>query len=168
MALFEKDTLTDHVGTYRTLSLYRELNTSNLEPVLTLKEVDYEYKGKILPSLHRIYMDIADPTEYEVAMHVFGSWRCWNRQLNSKVIIEHIAEWRDQLEVKLRSDAIRAITQASTAEGTAGVGAARYLAERGWEKRAGRPSKLEIERQKKIHAGINGAVEDDAERMGVH
>jgi len=166
--MFEKDTLTDHVGSYRTVSLYRELNQSTLEPLLTLKEVDYEYKGRILPSLHRLYMEISDPTEYRVAMEIFGSWRCWQRQVNSKAIFEHIAEWREQLEIKLRSEALTALISTAVEPGPKGVAAARYVAEKGWEKRAGRPSKAEVERQKKIHAGINSAVESDAERLGIH
>lgn len=79
----------------------------------------------------------------------------------------HLRVWRDELEVKLRSEGIRNLRKASK-EGSRGVSAAKYLAEKGWEKKRGRPSKEEIERERKIQAAMEDDLEGDAARMLPH
>lgn len=162
--LIPRETLIDHVGSYRTHSLFRELNQSNLAPELTLKEYDYEYKGRILPSLKLIYMSYEEPTEYQFAMDVFGYWKAWQKMCNSKLIWEHVVEWREELEVKLRSTAILSIYAASTDS----VAAAKYIAEKGWDKRAGRPTQAMITKTAKVLSEVDKKIEEDAERLGVH
>jgi hypothetical protein len=172
MPLFTKDQLVDHVNAYRTVSLYKELNQSTLEPVLTLGEQDaeYTYKNgdkKVLPSLKRLYLESNDPTEYNFAIGVFGSWKCWKRQCGNQVLLTYINDWRDELDIKIRASAVKMVIESASSEDSVGLNAAKYIAEKGWEKRAGRPSKVEIERQKKIHAGITADLKSDAERMGI-
>lgn len=169
MALFERVELLDHIGAYRTQSLFIETNKSKLEPLLTLKEIDWEYKGKLYPSLKRIYMELSDPTEYAVAMEVFGSWPMWVKLTENKLIGKYIQEWREELEIKLRSEGIKALAETARTEGSKGTTAAKYLAEKGWVKRkAGAPSKEEVERERKVAAGINDEVADDLARLGLH
>lgn len=168
MAMFSRDILKDHVGAFRTVSLFVGYNTSNLEPILTLAEEDQVVDGVVYPSLQKIYLSYNDPTEYQFAIDVFGSWRAWKRISGSAKIAEHVNRWREEAEIRMRSEAIRALHEVATNEGPRGVGAAKYVAERGWEKRAGRPSNEEVERQKRIHAGISKALDEDAERIGIH
>lgn len=169
MAMFEREVLTDHIGAYRTQSLFLETNNSTLKPIMTLKEVDWEYKGEVLLSLKKIYLEIADPTEYEVAIEVFGSWKCWQRLLGNKEIYGHIKEWRDELEVKLRSAGVKAMINTAVNEGSKGTTAAKYIAEKGWDKRkAGAPTKEEVTRERKIAAGISDEISDDMARLGIH
>lgn len=168
MAMFSTDILKDHVGAFRTVSLFVGYNTSNLEPILTLQEEDQVVNGTVYPSLQKIYLSYDDPTEYQFALDVFGSWRAWKRISSSTKIAEHVTRWREEAEIRARSEALQSLRETAVNEGPRGVGAAKYLAERGWEKRAGRPSKEEVERQKRIHAGISAALDEDAERMGIH
>jgi len=169
MAIFEREVLTDHVGAYRTQSLFLETNGSSLAPIMTLKEIDWEYKGKLLLSLKKIYMEIADPTEYAVAIEVFGSWPQWLRLLDNKSIRTEIEKWREELEIKIRSGAITAMVQTATLEGAKGTAAAKYLAEKGWAKRkAGAPSKEEKQRQLKQDDAVSALVKEDLERVGLH
>lgn len=169
MAMFERTDLVDHVGAYRTQSLFLETKgVTALEPLLTLKEIDWEYKGKTLPSLKRIYMELEDPTEYEVAIHVFGSWPHWLRLLENKAIRQEIDKWREELELKIRSKALKAMLDTASFEGAKGTAAAKYLAERGWVKRpAGRPSKAEQKGQMKQDAELKRILAEDAERVGL-
>ncbi len=48
-----------------------------------------------------------------------------------------------------------------------GVNAAKYLAEKGYLPKRGRPSKEEVERERKIQAGVNKELESDMERIGL-
>ena len=171
MSLFPRELLTDHVGACRTQSLYKETNTSNLEPIMVLGEADRVDKktGKLLPSLRRLYMEYSDPHEYEVAMGVFGSWHFWKRQCNNAIIAKHIEEWREELEIKLRSEAFRSIHDTAIEGGTRGIVAAKFLADKGWveKKGAGRPSKEEVARELKIQTAIKDEFKSDAERLGL-
>jgi len=167
--LFEREQFIDHVGAMRIQSLFVETNKSKLTPIMTLADYDKEYKGVILPSLHRVYLELADPTEYSVAMEVFGSWKHWERLLGNKAIMSFIKEWRVELEIKLRSAGIKALAATAANEGSKGTTAAKFLAERGWEKRkAGAPSKEEVVREKKVAAGIEDDIDADLKRLGIN
>ena len=167
--MFTRDILTDHSGSYRTQSLFLETNQSRLKPIITLKEVDWEYKGEVLPSLRKIYMEIADPEEYEVAIAVLGSWEHWLRLLDNKQVMKYIQQYRDELEIKIRSGAVKSLIQTAHFEGSKGTTAAKYIAEKGWDKRkAGAPTKQEVHRELKIQTGISEDIEDDLERLGLH
>ena len=163
-----RETLTTGVGAWRTQSLYLETNRSGLEPIMTLKEVDWEHKGVMLPSLHRLYMEIADVTEYQVAMQVFGSWYGWQRQCENASIKEHIEAWREELEIAIRSAAVAAMVQVSSTEGSKGTAASKYLADKGWIKRpAGAPTKAEKAGELKKQETIASNTENDFKRLGL-
>jgi len=151
----------------RTLSLFLETNQSSLDPIFTLKEDDHTLHGVLYYSLKKIYLEIADPTEYQFAQLVFGSWKHWKKLCDSPPIKPHIEEWRDELEIKLTSQAVRSMIETAQEEGSKGVTAAKYVAERGWEKQAGRPSKQEVERTKKKYAGIRDEIDEDAKNIGL-
>ncbi len=163
-----REVLTTGVGAWRTQSLYLETNRSALEPIMTLKEVDWEHKGVMLPSLHRLYMEIADVTEYQVAIQVFGSWKGWQRQCENAYIKEHIEAWREELEIAIRSAAVAAMVQTSTSEGSKGTAASKYLADKGWIKRkAGAPSKEEREGELKKQEAVGATLHADFKRLGL-
>lgn len=135
--------------------------------VYSTKEYDLHLDGKIYPSLKKLYMSVADPTEYKFAEKHLGGWTHWNRMLNNQKLRPMIDKWREELEVKLRSQAFRALRSTAVNEGAKGTTAAKWLAEKGWEPKRGRPSKEEVERTKKVHAGIHEELEEDFERMGL-
>lgn len=173
---YEKDIhpfLKDKEGRYRTLSLFLETNLiqgrrNTYQPLFTLKGYDYEFKGKPLPSLKLIYLsyDHVPGYEYDFAMDVFGSWEHWLKLYNAKLLQEHIDAWRQEMEVKLAAKGMKAMMKASQ-NPEKGIAAAKYLADRGWKPTKGRPSKEEVERERKIAAGIQAELEDDMERIGL-
>jgi len=166
--MFPRKILVDHTGSYRTQSLFLETNKSRLTPIMTLKEVDWEWHGVVLPSLKRMYMECADPTEFAVAKLVLNSWPHWQRLLDNKLVRTEILKWRDELEVMLRAEGIKSLRESAKLEGGKGIGAAKYLADRGWDKRqAGAPSREEKVRQAKIYSGIKSELEDDGKRIGI-
>ncbi len=156
----------DSTGRWRTRSLFVELIAkeqlaAGFLPIFTLKG-DKKYVD-----LHEMYIDEADPTGYSFALRAFGSWEhfCVLREL--QWFKAHFTKWEDELEVKMRSDGIKNLIEASK-EGSRGVSAAKYIAEKGWEKKRGRPSKDEIERERKQQVLIDDELQADAQRIGLH
>ena len=159
--------LIDKMGRYLTQSLFRETayGIAKANPIWTLKEHDPQGK---LPSLRDIYLELGDPTEYEFAQLCFGSWRHLEHLKTLSWFMEYLEEYRDELEVKLRSRAIGDIVlQAQEPKGTS---AAKYLAEAGWKgttSKRGRPSKSEVKGELKRQARIEEEVGEDAQRVGL-
>ena len=169
--MIDQSLLKDKMGRYRTMSLFLEYNQDSSTALFTIKPYDHELHGVSYLSLKKIYLTFEDPTEYEFAIAVFGDWKHWQKICNNSVLLPFIMEWRDELEIKLRSRAIRAIIGAAVGEGSKGTAAAKWIAEGQWKGKGsnrGRPSKEEVERIKKIHAGISEDIDEDAKRIGVH
>lgn len=167
----EKDLMKDSLGRYRTSSLFIETPVKGNEAFWTMQDQDREVKGKVYPSLKQIYMTYyhIPYSEYEFAIDVFGSWDHWDRLSNesNKIIISMITAWRLEMEIKIRANSLKDILRTSGSSDSAGLAAAKYIAERGWEKKAGRPTKAAIEKETKVQAGINKAINDDASRIGM-
>jgi len=162
-----RDQLVDSMGRFRTRSLFREMSyqVKDHDPIYTLKEVDPQGE---LPSLHKMYMDIADPSEYLFALAAFGSWRHFVHLCKLDWFEEYVERYRDELEIKLRSEAIKSLE--FHARGKGGTPAAKFLAQAGWRStgsKRGRPSNEEIEGEKKRLARIDDEVGDDAQRLGL-
>lgn len=163
----------DDQGRYRTQSLFWELRYKSDEsyiPIFTLKEDDITRDGIVYYSLKKIYMsyDHVPQYEYEFARDVFNSWDHWIKLTNSlQAIKDEIQSWRDELDIRLKAQALKAMIYASRDNDAKGVQASRYLAEKGYEVKRGRPSKEEIEREKKIQAGASKELQDDMERIGL-
>lgn len=158
----KQETMLDSMGKFRTQSLFLELGYGT-EALFTLKDQDHEHDGKTYPSMKRLYLEFEDPTEYEFANTVLLNWKHWQRMCENKVIRKHIDEWREELEVKLRSQAIRdAIQEAKKGH----FQAAKWVADRGWSTRgAGRPTKAEIEHEKRVQSKITNEYDADVVRL---
>lgn len=158
----KQETMLDSMGKFRTQSLFLELGYG-AEALFTLKDQDHIHDGKTYLSMKRLYLEFEDPTEYEFANEVLLNWKHWQRMCENKLIRKHIDEWRDELEVKLRSRAIKdAIKEAQKGH----FQAAKWVADRGWVSRgAGRPSKAEIEKQTKINERIEDEYKSDVVRL---
>jgi hypothetical protein len=163
----------DVTGNLLTQSLFLELTYGNTDNALyTLKEDDYEHNGKQYLSIKKLYLEIADPTEYEFAKKCFDSWAHWKRLCEKTTNLHpYIAAWREELEVKLRSQGVRGVMLEAYSEGKGALQAAKWLADKGWtEKRtAGRPSNEELAGERKQRASVKQTMEDDLARIrGVH
>lgn len=162
--MIDKSKLLDTMGRPLTQSLFLEIGYSEYA-VYTLKEYDYEYKGKLYPSLKKLYLKEEDPTEYAFAERNLLGWQHWKRLCENKVIRKHVDEWREELELKIRSQAIRDMVNLCASE-NGNFSAAKFLADRGWDKRAaGRPSKAEKERHERIQDRIEEEFAADVARM---
>jgi hypothetical protein len=136
--------LKDTMGRFRTQSLFYETRHPDYSAYFTTKK--YDYKGHI--SMYLKYMEIGDPTEYQVAQRLLGSWDHWLALLNGKWFAEMVEEWREELRVKLESQRFQEMKDvAENNKGTApGISATKWLADHYGYKtkpRRGRPSKEE-------------------------
>lgn len=160
----DKSKMLDAMNRPLTQSLFLEIGYGT-EAQFTLKEEDHEYNGKTYPSIKRLYLECADPTEYEFATTYLLGWKHWVRLCANKVILRYIEEWRVELEVKLRS---RGVLRTMAAADAGNYQAAKWLADRGWDnKGAGRPTKGDIEHERKIQAAIGDEYAQDEARMRI-
>jgi len=155
----------DKMGRYRTQSLFREMaygKLANHGPLYTLKDEDPQEK---LPSLKRLYLESNDPTEYEFAIAAFGEWNHWKLISELAWMQDYVYQWRAELEIKMRSEAVRVILEESRS-GKGKYNAAKFISDAGWKpKSRGRPSKAEVTQQAKIQVGINASIAEDLERI---
>ena len=157
-----REQLVDSMGRNLTQSLFLELGYRP-EAIYTLKDEDFVYEGKYLPSVKQLYLDIGDPTEYAFANKCFTGWTQWQRIVANKQMTKIVEQWRFELEVKIRSEGVR------SAKSQARKGswqATKWLSERGWDQRgAGRPTKDQVEHERKVQAAVTNEFEEDAARL---
>lgn len=134
----------------------------------TLKEEDH--LG--YPSLSRLYLETADPTEYQFAKTYLESWEHWQQLLACNWFKEHVAKWRIELEVKMKSEAIANIIRDSRDKGSkTRFTANKFIVEKGWEpkegqgKTRGRPSKEQISQAAADLALESSRLQEDFERI---
>jgi hypothetical protein len=160
--MIEKSAMRTLGGQAITQSLFLELGYSD-HAVYTLKGEDYTYRGKVYPSLKRLYMEAMDPHEYDFASEHLLGWDHWQRIVNNKQLTPYVNAWRRELEIKIRSVGFQGMLK--KAEKGDRV-AQRWLAEKGYDKRpAGRPSSAETERQREFDAQLANDWAEDLERL---
>lgn len=170
---------------YRVGSLFIEKNTSfNLTPFFTLSTDDKVMTGKpvlqegpvdetntrVYLSMKNLYMKYYfDPTEYQFVMNVLGDYKLWETILANRTIRPYIEEWREEAEIRLRSEAIKEVVEVAKNEGAKGFTAAKWLAEAKWKGRtgAGRPKNRADASQNEIESKLSKEIESDLKRLGV-
>jgi len=153
----------DSRGRPLTQGLFLEIGYNTEFAEYTLKDDDFEYEGKLYPSLKKLYIKMADPIEYNFATTHLGSWEQWQRISNNKILKKYIDPWRKELELKLRSEAVAEVIKFSKTD--KGFQAAKWLADKGFDKRAGRPSKEEIEAEKRFQSHMRDDFDDVIVRL---
>jgi hypothetical protein len=99
-------------------------------------------------------------------MELLGSWQHWVKLFDNKIFRAELTQWQEELDVRLRSKAIKAITDTALTEGSKGTAAARYIADGQYKGRArGRPTKADVARERKVQAGVSRELAEDQERV---
>lgn len=118
--------------------------------------LNYEDHPKGYPSLYRLYLELEDVTEYEFAKTYLDGMPHWRKLCKCSWFKPLLEEMRGDLQLKLQSRAIRGIAQeAASEESRNKFSALKYLADKGYvntkdeKAKRGRPSKEEIEQEKK-------------------
>ena len=135
----DKSKFKDVMGRALSQSLFLEPNYNTDFAYYTLDGEDKKYKGKVYPSLKRLYLEMSDPVEYDFATTYLIDWNHWEKLQGNAIIMSHIEKWRYELELKLASEGFRAILDQSEDN----YQASKWLAEKGWKKQGvGRPKKV--------------------------
>lgn len=137
-------------GQRLTNALFYELNKRNPEQVLySLKRYNNRF-----PSLYLKYMEKEDLTEYSFALECFEDWEHWQLVSNTYFLKPEILKWRHELDLKVRSQALAHIREeARDPDSKNKFAANKILIDRSWENKApqevkaGRPSKLDIDKR---------------------
>lgn len=163
----DKDKMIDDKGAALTQGLFLETSYGNTENVMyTLKPRDHTYKGRVLPSIKRLYLEMEDPTEYYFAYEYFLDWDHWQRIKKNKLIASHMKGWKEELEVRARAAGVRSLYDLAMDAEKPNFQAAKFLADGGWDKRpAGRPSNEAVQRETRIQAKVLNEFSSDLARM---
>ncbi len=159
----------DVKGAWRLSTLFWEHRRDGYTPLFTLQDADREIDGVVYTSLKRVYLSYEHipGAEYDFALEVLGSWEHWLRLCAASHVKEHIQSWREELEVKTRANAIKSVIKTSLDGSAAGATAAKWLAEKGYAPKRGRPSKAERAGHLKQEERIHKEIQDDMERIGL-
>lgn len=162
-------------GSWFTRSLFYEHRAFHpeIESTYTLKTVDLTVNGKTYPSLHRLYVDLCDTTEYKFANKYLGGWEHWQALINSTFFEPYLIAMRQELLIKIRSDSfmnIIAISQDPSAKGH--LEANKFLIKEGLiddRPTKGRPRKVRDPKvlQQEMMDEEN-RVKEDLKRMGLN
>jgi len=149
--------LKDSLYRYRTKSLFYEYRKPDYPFIFTLKDYDLVIPDVgTIKSLKRLYLELNDPTEYTIAAEIFGGLEHWNTLTRLGWFNPLIEQWRDELEVKVRSEALLQL-RLQSAKSTS---AAQFLSKAMWKDTRGRPSKAEKDALLKKEAWIEDEVDE--------
>ena len=167
------DSFKDDQGRYRTQSLFCEFPHEAYPAYFTLKKRDHTKNRKKYISLYLKYMEIADPTEYQVAVRLFGSWDHWTALTKSKWFGDHLTGWREELKAKLESERFYEMHGVATQnKGSAqAVQATKWLADRYGSKataKRGRPSNAEKAKHLSKLKSETAELNEDIARLGLN
>lgn len=171
--MFTFEQLKTSNGITRTKSLFYELSYHDPEyAIFTTKEKDIKVNGRTMVSLQQLYIAMVpnDPTEYEFAQAVFGSWDVWEKIKKAPQLSVFIKKWQNEVEVKVKSQAIQAIAMEMKEGGRSSFSAAKLLLEKGWlDKDNASQAKKKLQ-QKEQHDQDKQALallSEDADRLGI-
>ena len=144
-----KPVLLDSTGRKLTVGLFQELAEDKSKAIFKLSD------------WRKVYVDIADPTDYEAALVLIGSWEHWLALVANKQFAAELEKWRAEVDVKLKSEALTELKKQSRSD--KGTAAAKWLAENGYNpKKVGRPRK-----DKDEESDVPRNVAADAGRLGI-
>ena len=95
-------------GAPRTKSLFADViyQDSPYTPIYYLRQ---ETSDDQYIALKEVYLQIADPTEYEFAKMCFHSYQQWETITALPWAANFVSQWRAELQLKLRSEAVKEI-----------------------------------------------------------
>ncbi len=151
-----------------TKSLFLEESYTDRSNVLyTLKDNDHD--GYV--SLYRKYLEEADLTELSFARKYFDGWEHWQMVCNATWFKPFISRWREELELQIRSEALKRLIETSKdSESRNSYDATKFLLQGGWRPAkgkdpVGRPSKDAIRQKAEELFQDQKSVNDDYLRI---
>lgn len=134
-----------------------------------------------LPVLRELYVEAKDPTEVKFAKKHFNSFAHWKRILEAPFMVERIADWRQELDLSLVSDALEAIKEEAEGNTSKSFEANKLILSMAWrngvgrgqsdgsdaarEAKRGRPSNEQIAKKAHEIAMERTKINEDARRI---
>ena len=167
----DKSKMMGGYGKVATQSIFIEYS-DNRFAVFSIKDYDFEKDGVMYPSLKQLYMNhpgnMPGDGEYDFVSTYLHSWKQWKAiaasgtYVNGKPLRKHIEEWREELEIKRRCEAIKGIIEKSADN----YQAQKWLAEKGYEQHSkGRPKKEDVAKAARQEALIADELKSDWELL---
>lgn len=109
---------------------------STQQAIYSVKHEDYldPETGLVFPSLHRLYIDFGDPTEFNFSNHYFLNYSHWKETSEHPLVLPYAEKWRLELAQKVKADALQSIISVSRSGSKDAVTAARYIISGEWER----------------------------------
>jgi len=148
-----REKVVDSYGRKVVLSLFSEFVRTDYTPLWSLHK---DWKP--------IYLEVADPTEYETAMRLIGDWEHYQAIRNHSKIKPLMDKWAKEAEVKLRSQSIMKMVRHSGAPN--GAAAAKWLAEGSFTGRVLK-NKEEKAAEQEVRDEVAERVSEDMVRLGL-
>lgn len=135
-------------GTYFTSALFCDVmeEREKHSALYTLySDVDIKgLDGKVYKSLKFIYLKMEDVYEREFALACFDSWSHYKKMLRCSWFVEELEKWREELEIRHRSQALKSIRDvANDPLDKNSFNANKFLLAGGWQQ-----SKTKVEKKK--------------------
>jgi hypothetical protein len=115
-------------GKWKTVSLFLEHEYDPTEAIFTFKDADHEAYGKTFKSARKLFVGLGDPTGYAFSQEYLGGYSHWKAFASSPKIAPYVAEWQEELEVRMRCQAIRTVVSDSASESRSSVSSAKWEA----------------------------------------
>ena len=118
-----------------------------------------------LEEFHRVFIECEDPSEYQPALQLVGDWEEWCRlKKYCKDLREGIERWQIELEVKLRSKAIKKLCHFAKGGDNLAFQAAKLLFESGGTPKASKPNgNTKAQKRREEEVAQRTAAETEAE-----
>lgn len=161
--MFTHEQLHSAQGHRLTRSLFKETCKPGDVPIMTLSRNPKDN----LVSLQPIYIErtTLDPTEYEFAEFVFGSYAHWKIIADATWMQPYIEEWRMEADVRRKSIAFQGVVAEVQGAGRSSFSAAKFLIEEPWkDKRRPAVKEASTKTSKKASEG----VQEDILRLRKH
>ena len=174
--LFPSAQMKSDGGIWLSRGLFYETAVSDIDKkyvLFTLKEENYEgYQ-----SFPNIYFALTenDPTEYEFAMTVFGSWEHWLVVAESSELKPVVLKLREEKNVRQKAKAVKFMLDEVSTKGRSSFAAAKLLLGKPWEdapvvaNETPKQTKTRVKANAKEDEMVysDKSLSEDAERLGL-
>ena len=125
-----------------TEGLFLETTQPNENALYSLQPWDKRYKGTFFPSLHKLYVELGDVSEFEFANLYFDCYQHWLLIKGRPFFQEYYAKMVAELNAKLRGKALKTMLD-QVDGGEASQATLKYLADNDYMKKApvGKPKR---------------------------
>ena len=164
-----RDTFLGPTG-FRTKALFKDHPQAEGNGEYQVFFIGKEKSSKDYISLKEVYMAIEDPTEYEFAMVVFGSYRHWLHIAELSWAKDHVAEWRNELQMKIKSGAIKGVVNLvddDYTKETTKLQALKYLANSDYAEKITTSKAKKTAKKDSIAQAVSSEMSEDFKRLGI-